>query len=127
MSVNYSILANNPVWNGNTTISDATAVPKFVAAVGGGSGAGGTASSGGAMMVTVPSAYRTVTISNVGSVNLFLADSSKMPIPTATSLGSNGILLQPGAAITIGLSGADLVLYNQSTVTDGSFVSVSYS
>ena len=123
MSVNYSILANNPVWNGNTTISDATAVPKFVAAVGGGSGAGGTDS----MMVTVPSGYRTVTISNVGSVNLFLADSSKMPIPTATSLGSNGILLQPGAAITIGLSGADLVLYNQSTVTDGSFVSVSYS
>ena len=121
MSVNYSILANNPVWNGNTTISDATAVPKFVPA------AGGNPSSGGALMVTVPSGYRTVTISNVGSVNLFLADSSKMPSASAVTVSPNGILLQPGAAITIGLSGADLVLYNQSEATDGSFVSVSYS
>ena len=122
MSVNYSILANNPVWNPKTVVSDATTVPKFVPA------AGGNPSSGGAMIVTIPSGgYRTVVISNVGTVNLFLADSTKMPAATDTELGSNGIMLQPGSAITVGVSGADLVLYNPHEVTDGSFVSVSYA
>lgn len=113
MSVNYSILANNPVWNGNTTISDATTVPKFDAATPG----------SGMMLVDVLSGSRTVLISNVGTVNLFLADSSKTPADGFKS----GILLQPGVAITVGLSGASLILYNGSTTDDGSFVSVSYS
>lgn len=122
MSVNYSILANNPVWNHKTVVSNATTVPKFVPA------AGGNPSSGGAMTVTLPpGGYRTVVISNVGTVNLFLADSTKAPAATDTALGSNGIMLQPGSAITVGVSGADLVLYNPHEVTDGSFVSVSYA
>ena len=114
MSVNYSILANNPVWNPKTVVSNATTVPKFVPAV------GVNPSSGGVMIVTV-------VISNVGTVNLFLADSTKVPIATDTELGSNGIMLQPGSAITVGVSGADLVLLNPHEVTDGSFVSVSYA
>ena len=102
MSVNYSILANNPVWNGNTKVSGATAVAKT-----------------GRTLVPIDMVLgepRTVIISNLGPTNLYLNNDI-----AATS----GLLLQPGAAITVGVSGAALFLYNASAADDGSFVSIS--
>jgi hypothetical protein len=91
MSVNYSILANNPVWNGNTKVSAATAVAATTT-------------------VPVPMALdelepRTVIVSNTGTTNLFL---------TNQAAGTTGILLQPGAAITVGVSGTPLYVRNNS-------------
>ena len=104
MSVNYSILANNPVWNGNTEVSAEVAVA--------------TTSHTAVPMSTSKGVARTVVISNVGSVNLFLTNDTSQ---------TSGILLQPGAAITCGVAGAPLSLYNAHATDAGAFVSVSYS
>jgi hypothetical protein len=102
MSVNYSILANNPVWNGNTEVSAATAVA--------------TTNRTEVPIDMELGEPRTVIISNLGPTNLYLNNSV-----TATT----GLLLQPGAAITVGVSGAALWLYNASAADAGSFVAIS--
>ncbi len=98
MSVNYSILANNPVWNGNTEVSAETAVA--------------TTSFAAVPMSTSQGVARTVTISNVGSVNLFLTNDTSQ---------TSGILLQPGC-YSCGVAGAPLSLYNAHAATAGAFV-----
>jgi len=101
MSVNHHLIGNNPIWNVNTlAIAVPAAGAPAVAEVPRTTANGGSASS--------------VTISNTGPVNLYVG-----------TLSVAAILLQPGAAITIGIApdGAPQV---HDTVGTGTWSVVAY-
>tara|TARA_R110002126_G_scaffold79364_9_gene197018 strand:+ start:148 stop:477 length:330 start_codon:yes stop_codon:yes gene_type:complete len=85
MSVNSALLANNPVWTAKTVVINVpaagvwpgpgTPIPSLVPAI-----------------LTDGSKAKSVTISNTGPVNLWVGD-----------IAVGAILLQPGAAISLGI------------------------
>jgi len=86
MSVNSHLIANNPVWTDATVVTD-------VAAAGAWPGPGTPVPSLVPIILANGQVATSVTISNTGPVNLYVG-----------SLTNHGILLQPGAAISLALS-----------------------
>lgn len=95
MSVNNHLLGNNPLWTGKTTTIPYTAL-----------GAPGTHTiSSFTLYLGADTAgqARSMIVSNHGPVNLFVG--------TGGAVG--GILLQPGAALTVGVgAGATVTVYD---------------
>ena len=104
MSVNSALLANNPVWASETV---ALVLPPV----------GVWPGPGTPFPVNLPlGAWRSVTVSNVGPVNVWLG-----------SYFAAAILLQPGAAITIPLgSGAEIYMHDLSSPGVGTIGIVGY-
>lgn len=99
MSVNSALLANNPLWTASTTV---IAVP----AAGAWPGAGAPVPSLVPTTLINGSRAGSVTISNTGPVNLWVG-----------SISILGILLQPGAAISIGLGNGTPYVHDITPVT----------
>ena len=101
MSVNSALLANNPVWTSET-------VTLVLPPIGVWPGPAVPPATNPPFPIGLPlatiSAWRSVTISNVGPVNVWLGGYFEA-----------AILLQPGAAITIPLgSGAEIFMHDLS-------------